>query len=254
MKKYLSIISNNLRSIFPIKNLIFIIIIFIYVFLVKINNYDYNFSFNKILEVIFAGPISLDNISEIFTWTFYQAFLIYIIGSYIFNELSIRSIYIIPRLGNKKCWYICLQITCFLACIIYFALGTFIEFIFTSILNKVFNLSNIINTLQIVVLLSLSSYYAITVYIFNIIVTESHIKSFLILIIEFYVSIFIGNIFAIDKFIPLNQGILSKHIIYNFSYSWSFIFLGTLIFINLIIINRLIVKRDLLDITYYIYG
>ena len=122
--------------------------------------------------------------------------------------------------------------------------------IFTAILNKGFNFSNIIDTLQIVVLLSLSSYYAITVYIFNIMVTKSHIKSFLILIVEFYVSISIGNIFNIDKFIPLNQGILSKHIIYNFSYNWSFIFLGILIFINLVIINRLIVKRDLLDITY----
>jgi len=245
MKKYLNIISNNLRSIFSIKNLIFIIVIFIYVFSVKINNYDSNFSFNEILEVIFAGPINLDNISEIFTWTFYQAFLIYIIGNYIFNELSTRSIYVIPRLGNKQYWNICLQITCFLACIIYFALGTFIEFIFTAILNKGFNFSNIIDTL-----LSLSSYYAITVYIFNIMVTKSHIKSFLILIVEFYVSISIGNIFNIDKFIPLNQGILSKHIIYNFSYNWSFIFLGILIFINLVIINRLIVKRDLLDITY----
>ncbi|ELU5588375.1 hypothetical protein SCB17_002866 [Clostridium perfringens] len=250
MKKYLNIISNNLRSIFSIKNLIFIIVIFIYVFSVKINNYDSNFSFNEILEVIFAGPINLDNISEIFTWTFYQAFLIYIIGNYIFNELSTRSIYVIPRLGNKQYWNICLQITCFLACIIYFALGTFIEFIFTAILNKGFNFSNIIDTLQIVVLLSLSSYYAITVYIFNIMVTKSHIKSFLILIVEFYVSISIGDIFNIDKFIPLNQGILSKHIIYNFSYNWSFIFLGILIFINLVIINRLIVKRDLLDITY----
>lgn len=95
MKKYLNIISNNLRSIFSIKNLIFIIVIFIYVFSVKINNYDSNFSFNEILEVIFAGPINLDNISEIFTWTFYQAFLIYIIGNYIFNELSTRSIYVI---------------------------------------------------------------------------------------------------------------------------------------------------------------
>ncbi|HFD2052671.1 TPA: hypothetical protein ACF2DE_003412, partial [Clostridium perfringens] len=65
MKKYLNIISNNLRSIFSIKNLIFIIVIFIYVFSVKINNYDSNFSFNEILEVIFAGPINLDNISEI---------------------------------------------------------------------------------------------------------------------------------------------------------------------------------------------
>lgn len=81
-------------------------------------------------------------------------------------------------------------------------------------------------------------------------VTKSHIKSFLILIVEFYVSISIGDIFNIDKFIPLNQGILSKHIIYNFSYNWSFIFLGILIFINLVIVNRLIVKRDLLDITY----
>ena len=61
MKKYLNIISNNLRSIFSIKNLIFIIVIFIYVFSVKINNYDSNFSFNEILEVIFAGPINLDN-------------------------------------------------------------------------------------------------------------------------------------------------------------------------------------------------
>lgn len=250
MRKYLNIINNNLKSIFSIKILFFIIIIFIYVFSVKINNYDSNFSFNKTLEIIFAGPISLDNISEIFTWTFYQAFLIYIIGNYIFNELSTRSIYVIPRLGDKQHWHICLQITCFLACIIYFSLGTFIEFICIAILNKGFNLSNIIDTLQIVGLLSLSSYYAITVYIFNIMITKSHIKSFLILIVELYVSISIGNIFNIDKFIPLNQGILSKHIIYNFSYSWSFIFLGILIFINLVFINRFIVKRDLLDITY----
>lgn len=251
MKRYLRIIKNNLQSVFSIGNLCCTVIIFTYVFAVKFSSINDIDSLSKVSNIIFRGPNNLsDNLIEVFTWGFYQFFLIYMIGNYCFKELDIRSIYTIPRLGNKQHWYICLQITCFLACIIYFVLGTSIGFICTSVVNKDFNLDGIDEVFKIIGLLSLSSYYIITVYIFSIKVSRKHNQSFLILITTLYLSIAFGDILKIDKYIPFNQGILSKHIISNFSYRWSLIFLAILISVNLIFINRLIVKRDLLEITH----
>lgn len=131
MKRYLRIIKNNILSVFSIIALCFIIIIFAYTFLVKFNSFDDINTFSEVINKIFCGPNSLrNNIIDVFTWSLYQFFIIYIIGNYFFKELNTRGIYTIMRLGSKKYWHISLQITCFLACIIYFVFAFFIIFIY----------------------------------------------------------------------------------------------------------------------------
>ena len=251
MKRYLRIIKNSLGSIFSIGSLCCIVIIFIYVFVVKSNTISDVHSFSEVINKIFRGPTNFsDNLIEVFTWGLYQFFLIYMIGNFWFKELDTRSIYTLPRLGNKQNWHICLQITSFLACIIFFVVGTSIIFICTSTVNINFNLNEIGGILKIIVLLSLSSYYLITVYIFSILISRKHNQSFLVLITTLFLSIELGDILKIDKYLPFNQGILSKHIISNFSYQWSFIYLFLLILVNLIFINKIIVKRDLFKIVH----
>lgn len=251
MKKYLRIIKNNLQSVFSIGNLGCTIAIFIYLFAVNFKFIDYSHKFREFIEIIFMSPINLtNNIIQVFTWILYQFFLIYMIGNYFFKELATRSIYVIPRLRNKQYWHICLQITAFLVCIIYFALGIFISFICGISLNKTFNLNNAVEIFKIIMLLGFSSYYLVTVYIFSTLITRKHNLSFLLLIITACLSNTLGTIFRIDKYLPFNQGLIIKHMIYKFSYQWSLIFLTILIFINLIFINRFIVKKDLFEITH----
>ncbi|ADY55182.1 hypothetical protein Sgly_0831 [Syntrophobotulus glycolicus DSM 8271] len=248
MKRYLRIIKNNLRSVFSIGSLCCTVIIFIYIFVVKFNSISDGHSFSEIINIIFRGPSNNDNLIEVFTWGLYQFFLIYIIGNFFFKELDRRSIYTLPRLGNKIYWHICLQITSFSVCIIYFIFGTSIMFICASVININFNLNGISEIFKIIGLLSLSSYYLITLYIFISLVSRKHNQSFLVLIMTLFLSITLGDILKIDKYLPFNQGILSKHIISNFSYQWSFLFLALIIIVNLIFINRIIVKRDLFQI------
>lgn len=251
MKRYLRIIKNNLQSVFSIGNLCCMVVIFIYIFAVKYSSIKNIDSFSEVVKKIFIGPNNLtDNILEVFIWMFYELFLIYMIGNYCFKEFDTRSIYTMPRLGNKKHWHICLQITCFFTCIIYFAFGISIGVICTSVMNKGFNLNGISEVFKTMGLLSLSSYYIITLYILSTIVSRKHTQSFLVLITTLCLSLEFGEILKIDKYIPFNQGILSKHIISNFSYQWSFIFLAIFIFINLIFINKLLVKRDLFEIVH----
>lgn len=121
-------------------------------------------------------------------------------------------------------------------------------FICASVININFNLNGISEIFKIIGLLSLSSYYLITLYIFISLVSRKHNQSFLVLIMTLFLSITLGDILKIDKYLPFNQGILSKHIISNFSYQWSFLFLALIIIVNLIFINRIIVKRDLFQI------
>lgn len=247
MGKYLKIIKNNLQSIFSISNLCCMMIIFIYTFAVKYSSINNTDNFNIILKNIFIGPNNLsDNIFEFLIWILYQFFLIYMIGNYCFKEFDTRSIYTITRIGSKKYWNICIQITCFIVCLLYFIFGSIVAFICTMIVNKGIPLFNIKEAFKIIELLSISTYYIITLYILIIIISKKHAESFLILVTIICLSLEFGQLFKIDKYIPFNQGILSKHIISNFSYEWSFIFLTICIFINLMFINKELVKKDLL--------
>jgi len=251
MRRYFRIIKGNFQSIISINKLCSICIIFIYLFCVKFTSLNRILSIGKLFELTFYGPNNLsDNISEVLFWSLYQFYIIYAIGDYCYRELQIRCVYTITRIGDKHIWYLCFQFTCFLACVVYFLFGITIGFITLSLLNIhliIIDICRILNTLAI---LSLSSYYIMTIYIIIITMTQKYNQSFLILITLIYLSIAFGGMLKIDPFMPLNQGILSKHYISGFSFQWSYIFLCIMIFFNVIFLNRIIIERDLLEITH----
>lgn len=232
-------------SILSLKKIYIICAIFIFTFYVKLNSRDNIYGLGEFIKASFYGPNNLsDNIMEVLTWSLCQFYLIYLIGQYLYNELEVRSIYTFLRIRHKKTWHICLQITCFLICVVYFLIGLVIGLITGYVFNIKLDINNIVEVINIFTILVLSSYYIITIYFFSIIKTQAHNRSFLMLIIILYLSIILGSIFKIDKFIPLNQGIISKHFISDFSFRWSYIYLSIMIIINIMVINRLIKKKD----------
>ncbi|MDD6769958.1 MAG: hypothetical protein SPJ62_06950 [Inconstantimicrobium porci] len=249
--RHLNLIKANSKVIFSLKGILCMCIIFVYTFLTKSYLVNDTFAFGQTIKNTFYGPLNLgDNIIETFTWVLYQFFIIFVIGNFIFKELMVRAYYTIPRLGNKSRWHIDLQFACIISCVIYFALGFFIVFIINWLSNSASNFNGLYDVIKILSLLSLASYYFVTVYIINVLVTKNHVQSFIILLITSLVSIELGYVFKIDKYIPFNQGIISKHITGGFSLAWSMIFLIILIIINVVISDIIIVKKDLSELAH----
>ena len=251
ISKSLNVIKNNNKVIFSVKSTLCMCIIFIYAFLEKNNLVSDTYIFGQTLKNIFYGPLNLgSNLIETFTWVLYQFFIIFVIGNFIFKELMVRAYYTVPRIGNKIRWHADLQFACIISCVIYFVLGFFIVFIINWLSNSDSNFNGLYDVIKILSLLSLSSYYLVTVYIINVLVTKNHVQSFIILLITSLVSIELGYVFKIDKYIPFNQGIISKHVIGGFSLTWSMIFLIILIIINVVIADIMIVKKDLSELAH----
>jgi len=249
MRKNFKIILCNLKSIVSIKKLLIICIIFVFTFSMKISYLDNTVNLSVLLKSVFYGPNNLlNNIIVLFTWSLYEFYLIYIIGDYFYKELTRRGMYTISRIGNKTRWHICMQLSLFLVCLTYYLIGIIVGLILVYYLNIQIVICDIYHTLNIFFILGLSSYFSITLYILITILIKDHNVSFLILVVVSYLSIEFGNTFKVDMFIALNQGILSKHYESNFSFLWSYIYLLILIIFNIVIINRVIIRNDLLTI------
>lgn len=248
MNKHLRIINCNLKSILPCSAYIAIACIFILIFTLKINNLYCEPNSFQCINIIFYGPINLtNNVAELFIWSMYQFYLLYIVGNYIFKEFRIRNIYIIGRIGNKIKWNNYMQLTIFFTCIIYYLFGIILDIIGLLILNKSISLADVINILNIYLILVISSYFISTIYYIILLVYKNHSLSFLIMVIITYLSIMFGDALNIDKFLPINHGILSKHYFMNFGFKLSYIYLCILIIVNLFSINKFILKNDIVD-------
>lgn len=249
MNKGFRIINSNLNAIFSWKKCISISCIFIFIFIFKMDDLYNESNSLQCINILFYGPINLsDNTGEVFIWSIYQFYLLYIVGNYIFKEFSMRNTYTIGRIGSKTKWNNYMQISIFLTCIIYYLLGFVLEMIGMIIFNKSISLGDIINILNIFSILTISSYFISTTYYIILLIHKNHSLSFIMIVIYTYLSILFGDTLKIDKFLPVNHGILSKHYFMSFNFNLSYFYLGILIMINLLIINKFISKKD---IVYY---
>lgn len=249
MNKHLRIINCNLKAILSCTKCIVISCIFILVFILKISDLYHESNSLQCINILFYGPINLsNNITELFIWSMYQFYLLYIVGDYILKEFKIRNIYTIGRIGSKIKWNNYMQINIFLTCIIYYLFGMVLEIIGILILNKSISLGNIVNISNIFFILVISSYFISTIYYIVLLINKNHSLSFVIMVISMYLSIMFGYELNIDRFLPLNQGILSKHYFMSFGFEISYVYLGILIIMNLLIIRKIILKKD---IVYY---
>ena len=246
---YYLLIKNNIKYIFTIKMILCIIIIFIINLIMKTNNnIDYE-SVYEYISITFYGPINMfDNLNELLSWSFYEICFLAFIIRFLNKEFSNRSIYLISRLGNKIRWYNYLQLTILVLTIIYFMIGFLTSSLFTIIINENIINIDIFNILKLLLLIIMYNYFIILLYIIIFLFIENRNLGIIALIMLIYLSIELGNSFHIDKFLLLNQGIISKHIISDFSFLWSYIYLGVFIGYLFIFIKNIVIKRDLISI------
>ncbi|GKX68176.1 hypothetical protein [Inconstantimicrobium mannanitabidum] len=250
-KSILQITKNNIKVVFSIPNIFFIVAIFIYILLTQTDLIKNTGNFGEIIKNIFYGVDTLEgNMIKIFSWVLYQFFIIFIIGNFFFKELGVRSYYTVYRFRSKRHWHLCLQIASLLSCFIYFIFGTIIVFLYSVVSNNNTSLINIKDIIEVICLLCASSYYLVTVYIIYALISKKHALSFIAILITVLFSTQLGYIFKVDKYIPLNQGIIAKHVANNFNFAWSIIFLTIFIIIDVFIINNIIVKKDLCELTH----
>ncbi|NSB15964.1 hypothetical protein [Clostridium beijerinckii] len=249
MKRHLKIIANNLKTSFGFKKFFCVIAIFIVIFKIKLNVHSDLISLDDFIKIIFHGPNNLlDNILELLIWSLYQFYLFYIAGDYLYRELKLQSVYNISRLGSKIKWYIYNQLNLAIICLFYYIIGIASITVCLFISNEKVIINNIYDIVNVYFILFISSYFAITVYTIIVLLIKKHNVSLLILIITIYLSIELGDLLNIDIYLPFNQGIISKHLLCNFGYQWSYGYLLLMIILNLFIIKILMVKNDLLII------
>ncbi|GEM_PF-2375830 len=249
MKQGIRMLILNCKSILSLKRFLFIVIIYIFIFMMKKDSFGDVINLSDYIKIIFHGPNTVsENVIELLIWSLYQFYLIYMAGDYLHKEFRIRKLYIISRIGSKFKWYIYTQLTMLGLCLLYYLIGIIVITISIFVLNKHVIIFNVYEILNMWLVISISSYFILTIYIIAFLLTKNNNVSFILIIILLYLSIEFGDIFKIDKFLPMNQGILSKHLIENFGFVWSYIYLSLLIVINLFIIKHLILKNDLLSI------
>lgn len=249
MIRNIRIVINDFKAILDFKKLLSIIVAFILIFIMKKDFLLNIVSLDEVFKTTLSGPYRVtENILEIFIWSFYIFYLIYLAGDFFYTELKRRSLYSISRIGNKKTWYLCIQVSLFLLCISYYLIGGILITICSFIFKNSLIVYSILDILNIIFILSVSSYFMINVYLIILLIAKSHNRGFLFLVILDYISIDLGGIFNIDKFMPLNQGMIIKHNIEKFSCLWSYMLLIPLIVVCIILINYVINKKDLLAI------
>lgn len=118
MIRNIRIVINDFKAILDFKKLLSIIVVFILIFIMKKDFLLNIVSLDEVFKTTLSGPYRVtENILEIFIWSFYIFYLIYLSGNFFYTELTRRSLYLISRIGNKKTWYLCIQGSLLLLCI-----------------------------------------------------------------------------------------------------------------------------------------
>lgn len=249
MNRIFAIIKSNLKGALDLKQIFIINLIFICIFRMKIDYFNKALSFNEYINVIFYGPISLfSNMLDTLIWSTYEFYLIYIIGNYLYRELKGRSIYTISRIGSRLKWYTYIQVTVMSVCFIYYSIAIFIVGICVYVLNGQVVIVNMFGILNILLILTLSGYLIMNMYIVAVMVLRNHNLTFLLIVVLLYLLIEVGYTWQVDMYIPFNHGILGKRIIGNINFIYSYVYLIIMSFISIWVVRAIIVKNDLLDI------
>lgn len=251
MKKVFKIITYNLKSTISLITFVNIIFIFIFIVISKSQYLESVTTLSEYIKFIFYGPNNLsDNMQELLNWSLYKFYFLYIIGNYIYNELKLRNIYTISRIGSKFKWLIFLLINILLISIFYYLIGMIIGVIYIVHLNIPITANDIFSILPMFFLIVLSNCLLSTIYLMFSLVSKNHSLSFILTIILLYSSLSLGSMFNIDKYLPLNRSILYKHYTLNLNFKVSYSYLIIVILISIYVLIKYILKNNLTDNTH----
>ena len=249
----INIIKNNQKSIFTHKIIFLIILNFILLFAFQLNLTN-QFNPTNLYEYIkycFWGNNSIfENISSLFAWSMCQLLFLLIMINYLTTEFDGRNIYIISRVGNKKNWFLNIELSIILSSIIYFLIGFLTITICSIIVNKnILITPDFINILFMLIVLFLNSFFYINLYLLISLKSNHSNSSILLIIILIFLFMDLGGKFHFDSYNPFVQCIMSKHYMNNISFPKSIILLlisNSLVYFYL---RCQIIKKDLINIT-----
>lgn len=253
MSKICRIIKNDIYSLFSINKLIFTIIIFTIISITTMQNisdiWRNDLGIYDICFLAFLGPQTLNfKIIEVLKWIIPHIFLYYFISDFIDLELRERNIYLIYRIKSLNTWLKSKIISLFIITFFYFFIGFIIIlalaiFKFNVKNNLSYNLLLTLNSIKlndfniiyiignIFILMWFSNFLLVLIEFFISITTKNPIISLIITSILDIISVYMGYInLKLVKWLPTNQGIISRHSILDkvqgMSFTWSYIYLS----------------------------
>ncbi len=231
----------------------FIIIsgIFILYFLSSVYFYGGNFRLEGFETVIlfFNGPRSINY--ELLRWSLHQVPILILAGLFVNKQFRDRSINVLIRVGSFKAWLNSMLISIVIFVSAYYILGYGINLMLLKLINnpgsilnaddkvgllKAYSSSSLI--LHQLLLLIASTFVAILMNLFFTIITKNSKLSFTIIMIGIFVSIGIEEVnLQLNKWLPFNQGILSKHDTIDFTFSWSYAYIIISIWVLVVLLH-----------------
>lgn len=248
MKKITRIIFSDIIEMISLRRIITSLFVFVFACLLTDNNCQ---NIPDVIEYTFYGPTSvLEILIKFFTWAFYQIPILFYVLDFINKQLQIRNTYTILRVGNKKVWINCIIISTIFINLVYYLFGFMIASIFNfKILINPINISGLCKLLNILLILSFSSFIICIIGIVFIIIIKHEAIVFSTIFMLICLSIDIGNKFPnLDKWLLFNQGLIAKHYKSGFNYTWSYCYLLIAFLVLYILIIKLINKIDLCTI------
>lgn len=241
MKKFKTIVCNDLSFMFTIKRMLLVIVI--YIFLNFINEGLYRVkSINELIKYSFYGTKNLIDIPiELIMWTFCQMILLYFILSFVNFEIKERERLVILRISSRAVWFNGIIVSAFICCVLYYAAG-FVTLIVLNI-NLVSCGIDCAYLLKVFILMVLSSF---SISLLGIVFTafiKSEAVTFTILLFLYYLSISIDS--RLGKYIIFNQGVLAKHYVFEFGFSFSYIYTVLFSLVLYFIIKNVFLRRDI---------
>lgn len=237
----LNIVKNNVLGFISKKNIFQVSILFILVNLITLSSYEIN-TFNELLNLSFYGVPKISELPiEFLKWSAIQFFILYIILKLFYTEVYEKLHMTLLRVSDKKTFINSLLVSMFCICILYYLIGFLVLISFN--LKLLFTTINSIYLFKIFLLYILFSYTfsLIGILMFFFIKNEN-----LVFTLIFFFTIISTSIEGnINKYLLISQGMLIKHISYNFNYVFSITLILVFLVITFYGIKSLFMGRDI---------
>jgi len=243
---YYTLIKNNLKSLFTLKQVILLVfLMFIFIFSSTELIENANLKDSIYLISILNGSLNF-TIQGKFIYILNQFIVISLFGNYLYLFIKYKLQYHIIRIGSVSRWYISLIITIFITIIIYYLSLIGISFIYALFFkNKIF--LKVVNQLaqayykgtfiNIIAINILNSVLYVLSNILLVVVIKNNILPYVILLIVQLVGIFLSiHIVDIAKLLPTAQTL----VVTSCNILGIYIYLITFIFVIIFILNKYI--------------
>lgn len=223
--QFIKLVFSNIISMFSYKKVLASITIFIIINYITESIYDIT-NINEVIKFSFYGVINIIDLPiELLKWTLNIIIFLYIMLSYVNNQINKRSSMIIIRLCNKKMYINSLICSILILCGLYYTIAYSILFVLNiEYLSKVIDHGEL---LKIFILLIMYSFFISLVGVVLNFYINNEVTLMCTILLLCYISISIGTISnSADMFMIFNQGILVKHDLGYFTYMWSYVLLG----------------------------